>query len=611
MPGLSFIYDFDERVNEYDDYIHQSLNNLLHTNDFKKEILVKNNFYQLAFTGYNSYPKHLFENENYLFLVEGKIYNLNLPQIEKQLINYAAELFSFDGKSKDKIADWLRQLDGDFLICAVNKKTKSLVFFNDALGRLPFYTYREGSRVFVTRELRFISNLSEEKDFDKYAIAECLLFGYPLGEKTFYKNIKRVPPASIINLNLKDKTFEINSVIEFDLSKKFSNGKNLNEFSDELVRLFLQSCKDRITNNSTNVLSLSGGLDSRAIAGALLKINAKFTAATYRGYKEFADKDAQLAKEVAALLKIDWKLFDINTPEGKDHIELLKNKNGMNTLASTFLLSFYKGLRDYYGSDMIYITGDGGDKVFPDHRPALNISSLESLVDYTISNKHYFTLKKVSSLLDIEEEKIKEDIISHFAGYPEKEMADKYVKFLIAERGIKWLFEAEDRNRFYFWSLTPFYSVPFFFYAMGIPDKYKAGHKLYGEFLNKLLPGMQNIKNALWNVPVNPDNAGFKAFLFMKDKVYPMLPGKIKRTLRMKINKTRMVNIAKNENLKILLDSLADSPAVNKVFNRNELLNTTLMNKAEFFNLITILLALEDYRFHKTSLEKFIDTELI
>ncbi len=48
-----------------------------------------------------------------------------------------------------------------------------------------------------------------------------------------------------------------------------------------------------------------------------------------------------------------------------------------------------------FGSDMIYITGDGGDKVFPDHRPSKRIKNVNELLEYLISNKHFFTPEKV------------------------------------------------------------------------------------------------------------------------------------------------------------------------------------------------------------------------
>jgi asparagine synthase (glutamine-hydrolysing) len=53
---------------------------------------------------------------------------------------------------------------------------------------------------------------------------------------------------------------------------------------------------------------------------------------------------------------------------------------------------------------------------------------------------------------------------------------------------MKWLFEGEDRNRFYFWSGSPFYSIQFFTYAMNCPDSQKSRYLLYRRVLEELSP---------------------------------------------------------------------------------------------------------------------------
>jgi len=71
--------------------------------------------------------------------------------------------------------------------------------------------------------------------------------------------------------------------------------------------------------------------------------------------------------------------------------------------------------------------------------------------------------------------------------YPETDPASKYVHFLVYERGANFLFEGEDRNRF-FWSTTPFYSIDFFRYAMNCPPEQKTRYNLYRSFLTELAP---------------------------------------------------------------------------------------------------------------------------
>jgi hypothetical protein len=62
--------------------------------------------------------------------------------------------------------------------------------------------------------------------------------------------------------------------------------------------------------------------------------------------------------------------------------------------------------------------------------------------------------------------------------------------------------EGEDRNRQYFWSVSPFYAPRFFEHALSCPDDQKFGLRLYREFLGLLSPGLENIPHANWGAPL-------------------------------------------------------------------------------------------------------------
>ena len=83
---------------------------------------------------------------------------------------------------------------------------------NDILGRLPlYYHYSIKLGLIISRELQFISFLTGEANggkFDRMAIAQYLLFGYPLGERILQADIFRVKPASLIRIHNNNKSKE-------------------------------------------------------------------------------------------------------------------------------------------------------------------------------------------------------------------------------------------------------------------------------------------------------------------------------------------------------------------------------------------------------------------
>jgi asparagine synthase (glutamine-hydrolysing) len=111
----------------------------------------------------------------------------------------------------------------------------------------------------------------------------------------------------------------------------------------------------------------------------------------------------------------------------------------------------------------------------------------------------------VSALTGLESEGIIYELRRHIASYPEEDVRQKYVHFMIYERAFKWLFEGEDRNRFYFWSTTPFTGIRFFDAAMRCPDEQKSYHRLYREFLLGLCPAATAIESVGIGAPITSD----------------------------------------------------------------------------------------------------------
>ena len=610
MPGISFIYDNKQRLNEQSALIDSAINALCHNEHFNKSELINQENIFVAVTKYSEYPfAEIHENKVTIF-IEGKIYNKSLSEIKKSLFEIAEDLED-ENKYPARIKDWISGTDGDYLIFILNRNSNRLVIFNDFLGRLPFYYTQFNEKIIVSREIRLLSKLTDQRNYDITSIAESLLFGYPLGEKTFIKNFVRVPPATLLEINLNSGAFNRTTLHEFNFGIKNNSGKDLEEYAKDLEELLTDSCMRRLDTSAKNVISLSGGLDSRAIATVFKNCGAEFSTATYIGYKEFADKDAVGAEQVAKKLDLDWSLIKVDSPKGSYIRKLIRYKNGLNTLSSAFLLSFYEQMKSKFGSDMIYITGDGGDKVFPDHRPSKVITDVKGLLEYLISNKHFFTPDKIERLLGVKKHDLYGNITELLKAYPEKTMDYKYERFTIMERGVKWLFEAEDRNRFYFWSVAPFYGLNFFNYVMHIPDDIKKGHKLYYKFLETLSSEMLQIKNALWNVPVNPNDIRFRGFNFMKDKIYPLLSSGIKRRLRMMINKTAVINLNNIKHMNELTESLLENKILMEIFSANEIKKEKIMSKAEFYNLLTVLLAIDDIENSGSILNRYLDINFI
>ncbi len=611
MPGISFVLDLDGSIEHNKEQILQSINSLIHTESYKREILFLEKFYFLGFTKYNEYPVTTFDSDDFYIYLEGKLYGYDNSIVKEKLNELAKHIFHKPNNAKNYVSDWLLNTDGDFIIFMIHKYSNKIFIINDAFSRLPIYYYKSDRKLILSRELLFVSSIINKKQFDTMSIAQYLLFGYPLGKRTLLEDIFRLEPASLIKIDLDSFEIEIERVSQFNFEEKRYKGINFNEQVNNLVELFCNACINRTNSTDKNIVSMSGGLDSRAVAAALHKENISFYGATYRKIDKTTDIDIKIAEQLANAFNIDLKIFNIGLPGGDDVFELLKIKSGLNELGMSFILPFFYRIKETFGNRMIYFTGDGGDKVLPDIRPSAKLKDLDELTDYIIVNNQIFSLDMVIALTKIDKSKIVSELKKRLMTYPEKDLHYKYVHFLIYEKGFKWLFEGEDRNRFYFWSVTPFYSIQFFNSVMNCPDSMKMNYKLYREFLIKLSHKASLIDNANWKMPITSK----KLNLYLSAKnIYYILPSKLKRIINKRIKKNIKLYERNSEipsTRDCFWEQVENCKSISKYLSISDLKKIKNISKPEFYNLFTITSIIENYEDTKSTIEKYYSSDFI
>ena len=547
---------------------------------------------------YRDYPIASYENADYQIFIEGKIYGYGPQRVSKELFELAESLFVSGPKIQDRCAQWLLNTDGDYLIFIIHRSSNKVWILNDILGRLPVYYRYAKQSVVISRELRFITSLQNSLEFDRLGIAQYLIFGYPLGIRTLIDGVCRLRPGSLVSINPASKDIVFKVLYEFNFDNRPNASQTIENNTASLISLFTKSCKVRTDLNGGlggDVLSLSGGLDSRSIAACLVANSIPFTALTRLDSAKTSLADARVAKILAKALGIEWSLIKVGVPSGTDILALLRLKNGMNPLGMVSRLSFLDKVRTTHGSGITFFTGDGGDKLFQDLGPARKLKTLDDLVYYTITANEIFELQHVANMTGTSADDIIDDLRNHVSGYSELNLAEKYVHFLIFERAFKWLFEGEDRNRCYFWSVAPFYSIPLFKYAMECPDTQKKYFRLYRSFLMTLSPLAASIDNANWGIPISSNRSIIQ--LIFKTAARRILP-----RLRQRLRTSQQTAIPSLYE-ECLNRQLRDCPAIKEYL---PYLTVQDVREARSQSRMSILLSLtstiEDLRYGRSSL---------
>jgi len=213
----------------------------------------------------------LSDDGRFIILFNGEIYNFKI--LKKELINFGQKFYT-EGDTEVLIKSFqfwgkkfIKKIRGMFSICIWDKKLKKLYAYRDRFGIKPlYYSYYKGSYIFSS-EIKDIIYLLRQKNFkENYSVVKNYLANSFLNdtENSFYKDIKSVQPAHIIEISNK----KMKSEKYWHL--KHSERKDINK--EEIVERYKKALEMHTISDVPIAYTLSGGIDSSLIAGVSTKL---------------------------------------------------------------------------------------------------------------------------------------------------------------------------------------------------------------------------------------------------------------------------------------------------------------------------------------------------
>jgi len=200
------------------------------------------------------------ENDNFLLLFVGELYNLPSSSTAEYIL---------DLLHKRKNFSFLKDLEGIFSFSLFDKNSQVLYLVSDKFGLYPlYYTYSEKFLIFSSRIRPILLCSHFDKELDYQAIGDLFYFGFVTGNKTLFKTLKLLPPASVLSFSISEGRIKLEKYWE-DLSLFSPKGESQEISPKEVAFFFHQAVKKRLREKDLLGLSLSGGLDSRSILAAL------------------------------------------------------------------------------------------------------------------------------------------------------------------------------------------------------------------------------------------------------------------------------------------------------------------------------------------------------
>ncbi len=210
-------------------------------------------------------------------------------------------------------------LNGIYVVVIWDSLKKKLIIINDRYGLRKLYYRRAGDKLVFATEIKAICLDSDfSKTVDEIGISNLLVFGHLFDDRTLFKDVKLLPQASVLTYS------DSRLVIEKYWDYSFYNDDEpvwLEEhYVDGLAEVIERAVRKRVKGINKIALPLSGGLDSRVIAGMLKKIGFPGEIITY-SYGHKNSYDVRYGRQIAQKLHYPHYFVPINEDYIKNYAE--------------------------------------------------------------------------------------------------------------------------------------------------------------------------------------------------------------------------------------------------------------------------------------------------
>lgn len=215
--------------------------------------------------------------------------------------------FLFDAYENKCLEEKLNKLDGYFNAIIYDSNINKLFLISDRYGMRMLYYYFKDEKFAWSGEVKgllaldFVDKTISKESFD------CFIdLGYLLEDNTWFKNIKLIKPATIMEFDLNTK--KLSQKYYWKWSEIKPSNLSFDEAVDKVGFIFIDAVKKRFNPNEEITLALSGGLDSRAIFAAINKLYPDYKGLAKTFGIEGCD-DIEIAKLVISKTNWEHKIF--------------------------------------------------------------------------------------------------------------------------------------------------------------------------------------------------------------------------------------------------------------------------------------------------------------
>ncbi len=311
----------------------------------------------------------------YVMAFNGEIYNFQ--SLKHELL---AKGFSFKGHSDTEVMlvtfeAWgvqkaLDMFCGMFSFAVIDRKERRLILARDRMGEKPLYYGWVGNHFIFASELKALEVFPFwSGEINRDALTLLLRHNYIPSPHSIYKNIKKLLPATYIQIDLVDGNAGSQPIPEsYWRLEKFYGASEARvttrpSAADRLDILLREVIGEQLISDVPLGAFLSGGVDSSAIVAIMQQISSSRVKTFSIGFDEQEYNEAEYAKAVAVHLGTEHTELYITARDSLDVIPKLPILYD-EPFADSSQIPTYLVAEMTRREVTVALSGDGGDELF-------------------------------------------------------------------------------------------------------------------------------------------------------------------------------------------------------------------------------------------------------
>ncbi len=301
------------------------------------------------------------EDESVAVVYNGEIYNYRELRAELEARGHrfktASDTEVIVHLWEEVGSDFANRLNGMFALALLDRRQQRLVLARDHVGIKPLYYARVANGLVFGSEIKVVLEsgwVPRRLDID--ALGQYLPWEYVPGAATLLRDVRRLEPASILELDLKSGEQTIRNYWT-PLSAQRGPTRTAAEWEEQVDATIAASVRKQLVSDVPLGAFLSGGVDSSIVVAAMGE------AQTFSiGFDDPTYNETQWSKRVAQHLGVNHHV-EIIQPHVLELFDRLMGQMD-DPIADVSIFPTFLVSRLAAGHVKVVLSGDGGDELF-------------------------------------------------------------------------------------------------------------------------------------------------------------------------------------------------------------------------------------------------------